>query len=83
MRTQYNVQCATPADRPLIRALLAEARLPIEDLDLADDLTFWSYAAIPVGPSLPLAWNVTVRLAYFGHWSSRQLNAANVSDAHW
>jgi amino-acid N-acetyltransferase len=37
----YNVQPATPADRPLVRALLAEARLPVEDLDLTADLTFW------------------------------------------
>jgi N-acetylglutamate synthase-like GNAT family acetyltransferase len=35
------VHLATSADRPVVRALLAEARLPVEDLDLAPELTFW------------------------------------------
>jgi len=35
------VQLATPADRPTVRSLLAEARLPVEDLELAANLSFW------------------------------------------
>lgn len=37
---EQRAQVATNADRPLIRSLLAEARLPVEDLDQARDLTF-------------------------------------------
>lgn len=32
---------AMAADRPIVRSLLAEAGLPVADLDLAADLTFW------------------------------------------
>ena len=32
---------ATSADRPDVRSLLTEARLPVADLDLARDPTFW------------------------------------------
>jgi len=39
--TQYNVQPATAADRPAIRSLLVDARLPVADIDLAAELTFW------------------------------------------
>jgi N-acetylglutamate synthase-like GNAT family acetyltransferase len=35
------VQVAADADRPVIRSLLAEARLPVADIDQASDLTFW------------------------------------------
>jgi amino-acid N-acetyltransferase len=35
------VQLAAAADRPAIRSLLTEARLPVADIDLANDLTFW------------------------------------------
>jgi len=38
---RYNVQTAAPADLPIVRALLAEARLPVEDLEQASDLAFW------------------------------------------
>lgn len=34
-------QLATAADRPIVRSLLVEARLPVADLDTAPDLTFW------------------------------------------
>ena len=34
-------QLATAADRPAIRALLTEARLPVADLDAAPQPTFW------------------------------------------
>jgi len=34
-------QLATAADRPLVRSLLVEARLPVADLDTAPDLTLW------------------------------------------
>jgi N-acetylglutamate synthase-like GNAT family acetyltransferase len=35
------IDVATTADRPVVRSLLAEAGLPVEDLDLAAELTFW------------------------------------------
>ena len=35
------VHLSTNADRPAVRSLLAEARLPVEDLDLSPELTFW------------------------------------------
>ena len=35
------VHFAVAADRPVIRSLLAEAGLPVADLDLAPELTFW------------------------------------------
>ena len=38
---RYNVEPAAPADLALVRALLAEARLPFDDLEQASDLTFW------------------------------------------
>ena len=39
--TELAVQVATVADRPIVRSLLAEAQLPVRDLDLATHLTFW------------------------------------------
>jgi len=39
--TPHNVQRATPADLPIVRALLAEARLPVEDFEQASNLAFW------------------------------------------
>ena len=45
-------EVATTADRPIVRSLLAEARLPVADLDLAPELTFWVVrddAGRPVG----------------------------------
>jgi N-acetylglutamate synthase-like GNAT family acetyltransferase len=35
------VHLATSADRALVRSLLAEARLPVDDLDLMPELMFW------------------------------------------
>jgi N-acetylglutamate synthase-like GNAT family acetyltransferase len=35
------VHLATSSDRPHVRSLLADARLPVADLDLAPELTFW------------------------------------------
>ena len=34
-------QLASAADRPAVRSLLVEAKLPVADLDSAHDLTFW------------------------------------------
>jgi amino-acid N-acetyltransferase len=38
---EVDVRLAAAPDRPAIRLLLAEARLPIEDIDPATHLTFW------------------------------------------
>jgi amino-acid N-acetyltransferase len=38
------VHLATSAERSAIRSLLAEARLPVEDLDFAPELSFWVVA---------------------------------------
>jgi len=35
------VALAAVADRPIIRSLLAEAQLPVQDIDLAADIEFW------------------------------------------
>lgn len=46
------VHLATAADRPVVRSLLADARLPVADLDLAPQLAFWVVrddAGRPVG----------------------------------
>lgn len=41
-RTPFNVEPAAPADRAIVRSLLTAARLPVEDLDQAEDrLIFW------------------------------------------
>lgn len=46
----FNVEPAAPADRPIVRSLLTAARLPVEDLNQAEDrLTFW-VARIDSGP---------------------------------
>jgi len=37
----FQAQAATNADRPRIRSLLAEARLPVQDLDRATEVTFF------------------------------------------
>jgi amino-acid N-acetyltransferase len=39
--TETVVQIATTADRAIVRSLLAEAGLPVADLDLAPEPTFW------------------------------------------
>jgi N-acetylglutamate synthase-like GNAT family acetyltransferase len=46
------VHLATTADRAAVRSLLAEARLPVPDLDQAPELTFWvvrDAAGRPIG----------------------------------
>lgn len=43
---------ATAEDRPAVRSLLADARLPVADLDSATQLTFWVVrddSGLPVG----------------------------------
>lgn len=41
LTNELTADIATAADRPLIRALLTEARLPVADLDAAPQPTFW------------------------------------------
>ena len=46
------IRVATAADRPAVRSLLTAAGLPVDDLDLAAELTFWAArddAGRPVG----------------------------------
>jgi amino-acid N-acetyltransferase len=49
--SKFNVQPAAPGDRPVVRSLLAAARLPVEDLDQAEGrLTFWVARTADSGP---------------------------------